>query len=228
MTRRQLPHRIGALIFALTFMVGIGFGSASGQGRRNRNWDGYPNWGGSYDLRQTALNAGYNEGSKEGRNDRARGRHSDYSSFSAFQKATKDYSSRLGDRELYRRYFQLAFSRGYETENPGQNINDRNDRDRNDNRDRNDRGRRGRNWDRYGTYGGSYESRQTALNAGYNEGIKQGLNDRKRGRHRNYSEFSAYQNATTDYSSKLGDRELYRRYYREGFENGYEDGWNGY
>jgi hypothetical protein len=228
MTRRQLPHRIGALIFALTFIVGIGLGSASGQGRRNRNWDGYPNWGGSYDLRQTALNAGYNEGSKEGRNDRARGRHSDYSSFSAFQKATKDYSSRLGDRELFRRYFQLAFSRGYETENPGQNINDRNDRDRNDNRDRNDRGRRGRNWDRYGTYGGSYELRQTALNAGYNEGIKQGLNDRKRGRHRNYSEFSAYQSATTDYSSKLGDRELYRRYYREGFENGYEDGWNGY
>ena len=234
MRTRRLPHTIGAIIFALTFIVGGGLGTANGQGRRNRNWDGYPNWGGSYDLRQTALNAGYNEGSKEGRDDRARGRHSDYSSFSAFQKATKDYSSRLGDRELYRRYFQLAFSRGYETENPGQNVNDRNDRDRNNDRnrdndrDRNDRSRRGRNWDRYGAYGGSYQLRQTALNAGYNEGIKQGLNDRKRGRHRNYSEFSAYQNATTDYSSKLGDRELYRRYYREGFENGYEDGWNGY
>lgn len=225
MKARLLSHRIGALMFALTFIVAAGLGSAAGQGRRNRNWDGYPNWGGSYDLRQTALNAGYNEGSKEGRKDRDRNRHSDYSSFSAFQKATQDYSSRLGDRELYRRYYQLAFSRGYETENPGQIINDRN---RDFDRDRNDRGRRGRNWDRYGTYGGSYQLRQTALNAGYNEGIKQGLNDRRRGRHRNYSEFSQYQNATTDYSSKLGDRELYRRYYREGFENGYEDGWNGY
>lgn len=38
MTRRQLPHRIGAVIFALTFIVGVGFGSATGQGRRNRNW----------------------------------------------------------------------------------------------------------------------------------------------------------------------------------------------
>ncbi|MDX6386049.1 MAG: hypothetical protein QOK48_3622, partial [Blastocatellia bacterium] len=180
----KLSHKIGALIFALTFVVGAGLGSAAGQGRRNRNWDGYPNWGGSYDLRQTALNAGYNEGSKEGRNDRNRNRHSDYSSFSAFQKATQDYSSRLGDRELYRRYYQLAFSRGYETENPGQIINDRNDR--NNDRDRNSSGRRGRNWDRYGTYGGSYQLRQTALNAGYNEGIKQGLNDRKRNRHRNY------------------------------------------
>src|SRR5438132_9131613 len=83
-------------------------------------------------------------------------------------------------------------------------------------------------WDGYPNWGGSYQLRQTALNAGYNEGSKQGRNDRKRGRRSNYRDFSAYQNATTDYSSKLGDRELYRRYYREGFENGYEDGWNGY
>jgi hypothetical protein len=212
--------------------------------RRGRNWDGYPNWGGSYQLRETALNAGYNEGSKEGQNDRARNRYRAYQEFSAYQNATKDYSSRLGDRELYRRYFQKAFESGYDTENPnnyrndrGQNRdrdrdrNDNRDRDRNDNRDRDrndNRGRRGRNWDRYGSYGGSYQLRQTALNAGYNEGNKQGRNDRKRGRHRNYSDFSAYQDATTDYSSKLGDREMYRRYYREGFQNGYEDGFNGY
>jgi len=233
MKTSYLPNKIAAVILGFAVLCGIGFGgSAQGQDRRNRRWDGYPNWGGSYDLRQTALNAGYNEGSKEGRSDRARGRHSDYASFSAFQKATKDYSSRLGDRELYRRYFQLAFSRGYETENPGQirtdriDRNDRNDRDNDRNRD-NTRQSRGRNWDRYGSYGGSYQLRQTALNAGYNEGIKQGRNDRRRGRHSNYNDFSSYRNATQDYSSRLGDRELYRRYYREGFENGYEDGYNG-
>jgi hypothetical protein len=232
MKSTNVSNKIAGVILALTVLCGLGLaGSAFGQLRRNRNWNGYPNWGGSYDLRQTALNAGYNEGTKEGRNDRDRNRHSDYASFNAFQKATKDYSSRLGDRELYRRYFQLAFSRGYETENPGQNPIDRNDRDRdrNNDRDRNDnRQSRGRNWDRYGSYGGSYQLRQTALNAGYNEGIKDGRNDRRRGRHSSYDDFSAYRNATTDYSSKLGDRELYRRYYREGFENGYEDGWNGY
>jgi len=59
-------------------------------------------------------------------------------------------------------------------------------------------------------------------------GNKQGRDDRRRGRHRNYSDFSAYRDATTDYSSRLGDREMYRRYYREGFENGYEDGYRGY
>jgi hypothetical protein len=226
--RVELLKRFAGTAIISLLLIGIGIASstsAAGQ-RRGRNWDGYPNWGGSYQLRETALNAGYNEGSKEGRDDRGRNRYRNYQEFSAYQDATKDYSSKLGDRDLYRRYFRLAFESGYDTENPnkyGNNRNDQNDRDRNDNR-----GHRGRNWDRYGSYGGSYQLRQTALNAGYNEGIKQGRNDRKKGRHRNYSDYSAYQNATTDYSSKLGDRELYRRYYREGFENGYEDGYNGY
>lgn len=87
-----------------------------GQRHRGRNWDGYPNWGGSFELRQTALNAGYNEGIKQGRNDarrRDRGGYG-YQNSSAYQKATKDYSSRLGDKELYRRYFREAFPNGYD------------------------------------------------------------------------------------------------------------------
>src|SRR5438876_954658 len=88
--------------------------------------------------------------------------------------------------------------------------------------------RRGRSWDSYPDCGGSSDLRQTALNAGYNAGIKQGRDDGRKGRHRNYADFGSYRDATTDYSSKLGDRELYRRYYREGFQNGYEDGYNGY
>ena len=228
MKTRQVSIKIVGVIFGFALLCGLGFGgNASAQDRRNRNWDGYPNWGGSYQLRQTALNAGFNEGSKEGRNDRAKGKRSAYSDFSDYQKATSDYSSKLGNRELYRRYYRRAFESGYDTENPGQFRTDNNDRNRDGDRSVN-RGRRGRKWDLYGTYGGSYQLRQTALNAGYNEGVKQGRNDRKKGRHRNYSEFSAYEDATTDYSSKLGDRDLYRRYYREGFENGYEDGWNGY
>jgi len=70
--------------------------------------------------------------------------------------------------------------------------------------------------------------RQTALNAGYNAGIKFGQSDARRGRRRNYNDFSEYRNATTDYSARFGDRELDRRYYREGFENGYADGYQGY
>jgi hypothetical protein len=104
--------------------------------------------------------------------------------------------------------------------------NDDNNRyDRNSQYDRN---RRGRNWDRYGGYGGSFQLRQTALNAGYNNGIQEGRKDRSRGDHFDYRDEGDYQRATEDYSSRLGDRELYRRYFREGFANGYEDGYRGY
>lgn len=228
----------GAILSLLLMGIVVAASVTAAAQRRNR-WDGYPNWGGSYQLRETALNAGYNEGSKEGRSDRSHNRYRNPSEFSSYQNGTHDYSSRLGDRDLYRRYYQLAFENGYKTENPdnyGNNNrrNDRDDRDRNDrNRDRdrdrdNNNDRWGRDWTRYGNWGGSYELRQTALNAGYNAGQKEGRNDGRRGRHRNYSDFSQYRNATTDYNSRYGDRGLYQRYYRQGFENGYEDGYRGY
>ena len=110
-----------------------------------------------------------------------------------------------------------------------QGHRDRNDRDQDRDRDGNngDRNRHGRNGDGYGNYGGSFQLRQTALNAGYNEGIKEGRNDRRKGNRHSYRDFSAYQKATKDYSSRLGDRELYRRYFRESFPTGYTDGLRG-
>ncbi len=103
------------------------------------------------------------------------------------------------------------------------------DRDWTNNGNRNDnRDRRGRNWDRYGTYGGSFQLRQTALNSGYNEGLKVGREDRNRNRGFDFRNSSVYEAASKDYSSSLGDRELYRRYFREGCENGYDDEYNGY
>ena len=124
---KHTEDRIAAIILGFTLLFGVGLASSAiGQVRDNtgdynqnpqdRNWNNYPNWGGSFELRQTALNAGYNEGAKEGRNDYARGRRSNLQNFSAYQQATKDYNSRLGDRELYRRYFRLAFENGYNTE----------------------------------------------------------------------------------------------------------------
>jgi hypothetical protein len=80
-------------------------------GRRTR--DGYGNYGGSYELRQTALNAGYNEGMKEGRNDRQRGDRFDFQDESDYRSATKDYNSRYGDRSTYQQYFRQAFQNGY-------------------------------------------------------------------------------------------------------------------
>ena len=81
---------------------------------RGRGGDGYPNWGGNYELRQTALNAGYNAGAREGRNDRnRRSGYADFNRFGSYRSADSDYNGRFGDRELYRRYFRMAFQNGY-------------------------------------------------------------------------------------------------------------------
>ena len=87
--------------------------------RMNRNRggsynDGYPDLGGSFDLRQTALNAGFADGAKEGRKDRNNRERFDFRDESGYQKATRDYSSRLGDRGLYQRYYREAFEHGYD------------------------------------------------------------------------------------------------------------------
>jgi hypothetical protein len=88
--------------------------------------------------------------------------------------------------------------------------------------------RRGWDWGNNGNWGGSYQLRQTALNAGYNNGVQEGRRDRQRNERFNFADESDYRNATEDYSSRLGSRTLYQRYFRQGFENGYRDGWNGY
>ena len=77
-------------------------------------------------------------------------------------------------------------------------------------------------------WGGSTALRQTALEAGYDEGIKAGRSDRSRGERFNFADESAYKDATKGYNAQLGDKKLYQQYFRAGFENGYRDGWNGY
>jgi hypothetical protein len=85
------------------------------EARRNNNWRGNDNWryGGSFELRQTALNAGFNEGIKEGRKDRQRGDRFEYRDEEDYRNANTDYSSRLGNRELYSQYFRQGFANGY-------------------------------------------------------------------------------------------------------------------
>jgi hypothetical protein len=114
------------------------------------------------------------------------------------------------------------------------NPNDRYQRDR-DYRDRNQRQRNNDDWrrrggrnDSYPDYGGSSNMRQTALNAGYNEGMKAGRDDRNHNRRFEFRDSSQYQKATKDYSSRLGDRGLYQTYFRQAFQTGYNDGYRGY
>ena len=230
MTTRNLSKQITGFIFGFTILLCAGFGASATGNAQDRNWDRYGNYGGSAELRRAALNAGYNDGIRAGNDDRQKRRQSSYQNSSAYQQATDGYNRHLGDRELYRRYFREAFENGYNVNNNSQANLPRDDRYRYPDRDNNNpnRTRRGRNWDGYGNFGGSAELRQTALNAGYNEGEKQGQKDHGRRNNNNYQSQTAYQKATKDYNSNLGDRSLYQRYFREAYENGYSDGLNGY
>ena len=248
MKTNKSQNRIGmaALGFSLLCGVGISLGtSAQAQSQddrdryqqernrdntydpnqRGRNWERYGSYGGSSELRQTALNAGYNAGVNEAQRDRETGRSANLGHQGSYQRATADYSPQLGDRELYRRYFREAYENAYNSERY-----DRFNEDRSGNRDRDNDGkqnRRGRNTDGYGNFGGSFQLRQTALNAGFNEGVKQGRNDRNKRDRNGYQNQNTYQKATKDYSSGLGDREIYQRYFREAYQRGYQDGHSG-
>jgi hypothetical protein len=78
-----------------------------------------------------------------------------------------------------------------------------------------------------GYYGASSQLRQTAINAGYNEGLEEGRKDRERRDRYDYSDEGDYRSATKNYNSRFGDRETYRQYFRQGFQAGYRDGYNG-
>src|SRR5947199_8707805 len=88
----KMKTKINQFVILSLLLVGIAVASTSSVAaqRRGRNWDGYPNWGGSYQLRETALNAGYNEGWKEGRNDHNRKRYPCASEVCVHTTATKD------------------------------------------------------------------------------------------------------------------------------------------
>lgn len=230
-------RQISGFILGFTILLCFGFGSSvtnaqdrDDQYRRERNVDQYGNYGGSVELRQTALRAGYDQGLRQGNYDRQNGgQRSNFRNTESYRRATQDYNSSLGERDLYRRYFREAFERGYNSNQNYQGNNGRDDRYRYPDRGNNsNQPRRGRNWDGYGNFGGSSELRQTALNAGYNEGNKQGQKDQGKRNYGSYQGQTAYQKATKDYNSRLGDRSVYQRYFREAYENGYSDGLNGY
>jgi hypothetical protein len=126
----------------------------------------------------------------------------------------------------------------YDGRGPRRDDNRRRRDDRDNDQYRRDQGRYNNVYRNNGYYGnnGYYNNgygynnnfTQTALNAGYNEGIKEGRRDRSRGGYRNVNDFGSYRSADKDYNSRLGDRYTYQQYFRQGFQNGYRDGLNGY
>ena len=102
---------------------------------------------------------------------------------------------------------------------------DRGPQDRDDD-DWDGRGRRRRDNDRDNDgINDRTEIRRRALGVGYREGFSAGREDRASGEGSNYSDESAYRDATIGYQSSYGNENYYRTSFREGFRQGYEDGY---
>src|SRR5258706_15300136 len=88
-----------AVVWSLLLIIGIGLGSSAqaqyDRNRRGRNWDNYGNYGGSFQLRQTALKAGYNEGMKNGTAARSRKKKNKFTDQKTYRKKTKNKKSPL-------------------------------------------------------------------------------------------------------------------------------------
>jgi hypothetical protein len=85
------------------------------RGRNRRDDDDYRNGGyNRNDIERQALDIGYREGYRAGRDDRNDGRRYSYDDHDTYRDATAGYRSSYGDRELYRRYFQEGYRRGYD------------------------------------------------------------------------------------------------------------------
>ena len=64
-----------------------------------------------------------------------------------------------------------------------------------------------------------------AVNSGYQQGYRAGMNDRRYRRNSNYRNSSIYRSATYGYQTYVA-RDQYQYYFQQGFERGYEDGYS--
>jgi flagellar biosynthesis/type III secretory pathway protein FliH len=81
--------------------------------RVNRNGTYYQTDQRGVELLKQAVNAGYQEGYRAGRNDRNSRRSSNYNGSSVYRKANYGYQNYV-DSKQYQYYFQQGFQRGYD------------------------------------------------------------------------------------------------------------------
>jgi flagellar biosynthesis/type III secretory pathway protein FliH len=82
-----------------------------------------------------------------------------------------------------------------------------------------------RNGQYYETSYRGYELLRQAVNAGYQQGYRQGQIDRRYGRGYNYYGNNVYSQGMFGYQSYVA-RDQYQYYFQQGFQRGYEDGYN--
>ena len=87
-----------------------------------------------------------------------------------------------------------------------------------------------------GTYNGGYygnngygygNGMQVAQQNGYNDGLREGADDRANGHSYRPTNDPGYRMATNGYQAQFGSRDQYKASYRQAYQQGYEQGYNG-
>ena len=84
-----------------------------------------------------------------------------------------------------------------------------------------------------GTYNGGYygngynNGAQVAQQYGYNDGLREGSDDRANGHSYRPTNDPGYRMATNGYQAEFGSRDQYKSWYRQAYEQGYQQGYNG-
>lgn len=76
-------------------------------------------------------------------------------------------------------------------------------------------------------YGYNNNGAQVAQQYGYNDGLREGADDRANGHSYRPTNDTGYRLATNGYQSQFGSKDQYRSSYRQAYQQGYQQGYNG-
>jgi hypothetical protein len=165
-----------------------------------------------YDRDRMQNSAAFQQGMREGMDDARRGR----------QAVTRP--DRWGN-DWDRRAYQTGYLQGYNNVRQNGGYYGR-DRDRDWDRDRGyaNGGYYGNN----GYYNNGYgNGMQVAQRFGYQDGLRDGANDRQTGHSFRPTQDDSFRSATNGYQGVFGSRDQYKQWYRQAYEQGYQQGYNG-
>ncbi len=226
--------RVRNLLFA-TALLALASVAASAQGwsDRDRDDDRYRNaqWGyGNQANNNAAYQQGWNDAMDDARHNRATSSRVDRYHNNT-DRAAYDQGYRDG-RQAYVNQ-QNGNVYGYPNGgNPDGNVYGNNGRHRGWGRGRGNqnRGVYGGNGYPNGGYGnGNYgynNGMQVAEQNGYNDGLREGSEDRRTGHSFRPTEDDGYRRATNGYRDEFGSKDQYKQWYRQSYERGYRQGYN--
>lgn len=164
-------------------------------------WQGDGRWG-SWGYQNDKDRREYNQGVRDGENDRAHGRafhprHSEQDYMNGYRAGFGTgggggWQGRRNDGEVNRGYPSGPYYPG----NPN------------------------------GGYRGN-NSQSAAYNNGYQQGLQYGASDRNNGHSNRPTYSSTYQNGTSGYNSSMGGQTAYKQSFRQGYIAGYQRGYGG-